>query len=558
MFDWIKNFLTGNQPAVFLSTETGAEANIPIGKTGIIDNNLGGKVENTVASKMLLLTGKELPADWPRIITLDEERKGYDALYDPGDDRSQPPKNQHIDRLSYTLKNGNKEFRALAVQHIGGPENRNHPQFAAIKANFDEFKPQAVLYEGPVSNPQSITEEQAYTYGDQAFTQYLVLEHNKNLKPGEQPIFMDSWDLQDKDVPEEFRKRGYANEEIAANEVFKWMYGAADRIRNTPGLTDDERRQRLQDLQTQFDSDPTSGINPDFFSLVPRADGQQWTPELIRAEFHKVAGRNIDVNLKHADIPRFQQMFDDARQFRDEYAIRKKAETLRKYDRVLVVEGSGHAIREKPAMTEFVTGEDNTEQQLQSVRTELQGLDIDTQGEKPVDPESVGKEILEMVKKDQDERRKFEEGKGGIDITVDFKNQKRMEQIINQMGWPTISKYGEEICEGAWVLIHHADFNVSLQERALEMMKALPKDEVLQNRIAYLEDRIKVNKKEPQIYGTQNYSFTAEGGVEQPLIENLAELDARRASMGLEPYEEQRRMRQERNKDLTLHSPREK
>jgi hypothetical protein len=54
--------------------------------------------------------------------------------------------------------------------------------------------------------------------------------------------------------------------------------------------------------------------------------------------------------------------------------------------------------------------------------------------------------------------------------------------------------------------------------------------------IAYLTDRVKVNKKEPQVYGTQ---FQFENGVAKPLPTiDPKNINQRRAAVGLETIQE--------------------
>ena len=67
-------------------------------------------------------------------------------------------------------------------------------------------------------------------------------------------------------------------------------------------------------------------------------------------------------------------------------------------------------------------------------------------------------------------------------------------------------------------------------------MERSPKGTVPRSHIAYLTDRVAVNEGRPQRYGTQ---FTLVDGkmVPQP-IENLDELDERRADMGLQSMAE--------------------
>ncbi|MBA3723609.1 MAG: hypothetical protein H0W89_01800 [Candidatus Levybacteria bacterium] len=362
MYDFIKKLLTGSHQVAFLEPEASDGSGIKFSagdQRAKWDRELGRGVEQSEKSlKVVSLTGKELSADWPKIMPPDEEQKRYDVLYDPEDDRREAPKNPHIERLSYSLTNGSKEFRMLAVQHMGGMDAKPQAQFAAMEEHFDELRPQIVFYEGPTSEPVSMTLNQAYE-GDQQFTQYLVMEHNKNLQPGEQPIIMESWDMPLKDAVEEFKKKGYSSEEIAANEVFKWMYGKAESIKHDGSLTEQQRNEKLHELQSQYESNPVDpNIDPEFFKWIPRDDGQDWTPALVQEAFQKVTGRSVDHNLKHADSLRLQKMFADLNIFRDVYAVKKYAEALKKYDRVMTVAGSAHSIRERDAMITFVDSEE--------------------------------------------------------------------------------------------------------------------------------------------------------------------------------------------------------
>jgi hypothetical protein len=55
-------------------------------------------------------------------------------------------------------------------------------------------------------------------------------------------------------------------------------------------------------------------------------------------------------------------MFDDSREFRDQHVVRRIAETGEKYDKVMVVMGSGHAIRDKDALKLFYEAESEEQQ----------------------------------------------------------------------------------------------------------------------------------------------------------------------------------------------------
>jgi hypothetical protein len=79
--------------------------------------------------------------------------------------------------------------------------------------------------------------------------------------------------------------------------------------------------------------------------------------------------------------------------------------------------------------------------------------------------------------------------------TPDKVHTMHLKQIIEKIGWPTISKVGEEGARHAWTLAQHSDQDVEFQERCLELMKAEPEGEVDPQWIAELADQILKNKE---------------------------------------------------------------
>jgi hypothetical protein len=145
-------------------------------------------------------------------------------------------------------------------------------------------------------------------------------------------------------------------------------------------------------------------------------------------------------------------------------------------------------------------------------------------------------ELLNRSQKDQDMRNKaIEQGMSYWDSSVDEQNTAYLEALVETSGWPTISAVGPEASQAAWLLVQHADRRPDFQARCLELMKALPEGDVSPRNIAYLEDRVRVAKGAPQLYGTQFYK---EGDQFRPRpIEDEATLEERRAAMGLETFE---------------------
>jgi hypothetical protein len=119
------------------------------------------------------------------------------------------------------------------------------------------------------------------------------------------------------------------------------------------------------------------------------------------------------------------------------------------------------------------------------------------------------------------------------DDSVDARNTARLKEIVDEMGWPTVSKVGEEASHAAWLLTQHAYHDPDLMKRCLELMKQAPEGEVQPRDIAYLEDRLLTMEDRPQIYGTQ---FCRVDNEWQPLpIEDPEHVEERRASVGIGP-----------------------
>lgn len=148
----------------------------------------------------------------------------------------------------------------------------------------------------------------------------------------------------------------------------------------------------------------------------------------------------------------------------------------------------------------------------------------------------IARELKEMVDIDQDMRERSQSD-DYWDETIDVKHTERMKEIVAEIGWPTVSKVGAEGANNAWLLLQHADHDVDFQELCLQLMVEAPAGEVDTKDIAYLTDRVCVNQGRGQLYGTQ---FTQEDGKHIPrTIEDEANIDVRRAKVGMGPLSEQ-------------------
>ena len=176
---------------------------------GLTSAELGISEEDLGIDNHKSITGKELPANWPQILNSREETKVYGVLKDEGDDPAEPPKNPHIERLSYELTNGDKRLRFFATFHqrdINGPNDPNLVQYEILEKKFKESPPQLVLYEGFIDDVNyPLTRERALSLGEPAWMCYLVQQHNKNLKESEKPVVFESGDQEVNRQPNEIR-----------------------------------------------------------------------------------------------------------------------------------------------------------------------------------------------------------------------------------------------------------------------------------------------------------------------------------------------------------------
>ncbi|HEV2724313.1 MAG TPA: DUF6624 domain-containing protein [Thermoleophilaceae bacterium] len=121
---------------------------------------------------------------------------------------------------------------------------------------------------------------------------------------------------------------------------------------------------------------------------------------------------------------------------------------------------------------------------------------------------------------------------------VDVANTARLCEIISQHGWPGRSLVGDEGAHHAWLIAQHADRQLDFQREALALLAdAVGRGDAAQRDLAYLTDRVRMNEGREQVFGTQIAEVKDGNGVPWP-VEDPTNLDARRAAVGLPPFEE--------------------
>lgn len=125
---------------------------------------------------------------------------------------------------------------------------------------------------------------------------------------------------------------------------------------------------------------------------------------------------------------------------------------------------------------------------------------------------------------------------------TDSENLKRVEEIIGQYGWPTYSMVGKLAAQGAFLVIQHSSV-ITQRKYFSQLANAVRQGEASKESLALLADRISVQLKGMQVYGTQVFqvkdSITGKlGKYTYYPIRNESKVDSLRKSMDLIPLKQ--------------------
>nr|WP_295106234.1 DUF6624 domain-containing protein [uncultured Caulobacter sp.] len=118
---------------------------------------------------------------------------------------------------------------------------------------------------------------------------------------------------------------------------------------------------------------------------------------------------------------------------------------------------------------------------------------------------------------------------------VDQANTAWLKERLKAHGWYTIDTYGKEADQAAFLLAQHADRDAAFQAEVLPQLEKLAQEgKARPTSYAMLYDRVAVAQKRLQRYGSQG-RCNDQGVWTAFETEDPANLDQRRASMGLQP-----------------------
>lgn len=116
----------------------------------------------------------------------------------------------------------------------------------------------------------------------------------------------------------------------------------------------------------------------------------------------------------------------------------------------------------------------------------------------------------------------------------DAENTRWLKQLLAERGWPGRTLVGDDGAHAVWLLAQHADADPAFQEACLHLLAGAAADgEAAPADLAYLDDRVRVARGEPQRYGTQ--CVRSDGHWRPMPLAEPNHVDRLRAEAGLEP-----------------------
>ncbi|MBO0697962.1 MAG: hypothetical protein J2P46_06195 [Zavarzinella sp.] len=175
---------------------------------------------------------------------------------------------------------------------------------------------------------------------------------------------------------------------------------------------------------------------------------------------------------------------------------------------------------------------------------------LEKQGNKAATDQELRKELLRRRDEDQKFRQQVIEAqkKGPVPADLvkqlaetDRANREWLKGVVEKKGWPVRTLVGFDGEDAAWLMVQHADPDPAFQKQALKLLEAAVKEnEARPIHVAYLTDRVQTGEGKKQIYGTQ---FTLKDGkLQAQPIEDEANVDKRRAELGMVPLAEYRKL----------------
>ncbi|HEY3455178.1 MAG TPA: DUF6624 domain-containing protein [Bryobacteraceae bacterium] len=119
---------------------------------------------------------------------------------------------------------------------------------------------------------------------------------------------------------------------------------------------------------------------------------------------------------------------------------------------------------------------------------------------------------------------------------VHIKNAERLNEIIDEYGWPDEQTVDEDGAKAAWLIVQHAIGFPDFQRNCLHLLRrAADEGHIRRWQAAYLEDRIAMQEGRPQQYGTQWLDDPVDGRIRPWKLADPERVNELRTEAGLPP-----------------------
>ncbi len=159
--------------------------------------------------------------------------------------------------------------------------------------------------------------------------------------------------------------------------------------------------------------------------------------------------------------------------------------------------------------------------------------------------EHIADQIIKLMEADlqlRDQLIQKNELNDGYNAEMEFlhnTNARHLNVIIDEIGYPTITKVGKPASEAAWLIIQHAiSLPRFMKKCAIMLEKAVEEQQADAKNLAYLLDRIAVFEGKPQLYGT-SFDWDKSGELSPNAYDDIILVNERRRAIGLNTLEAQ-------------------
>jgi len=122
---------------------------------------------------------------------------------------------------------------------------------------------------------------------------------------------------------------------------------------------------------------------------------------------------------------------------------------------------------------------------------------------------------------------------------ADSTNEAEAKSILAKHGYPGYSLAGESGSSKFWAIVQHCDDDIAFQQKVLLLMKKeVDRNNASGENYAYLTDRVRVNQKKKQLYGTQGTNNPKTKKWSPLPISDPAHVEARRKALGMIPLKQ--------------------